>query len=265
MKESNNEFNNSEWAVMNANFLKGCRNDCKYCYAKAMAIQYNRKTPSTWANEEVNQKNLTKAFKKVNGRIMFPSSHDISSEFLSESISFLENMLKQGNDVLIVTKPHLEVIKQICSTFSDFKEKILFRFTIGSTKSDILAFWEPGAPSYEERKQCLEYAFKNGFKTSVSCEPMLDSNVIELVSELQPYVTDAIWIGKVNALKSRMKLNGISDPDSMRKADLLIKSQSDENIKVLYNRLCDNPQIKWKSSIKKVMNLEISTIKGCDK
>ena len=36
-------------------------------------------------------------------------------------------------------------------------------------------------------------------------------------------------------------------------------------IKALYNKYKDNPMIKWKESIKKVVGLDISVVKGEDK
>lgn len=208
---------------------------------------------------------MNKGYQKVSGTIMFPSSHDITPVNLDSSIIFLEKLLFVGNNVLIVTKPHFEVITVICERFSEFKENILFRFTIGSTNSDILKYWEPNAPDYRERKSCLIYAFNNGFKTSVSCEPMLDSNTIELVKELEPYITDAIWIGKVNNLNLILSMNGFNDNATLYKAKELLSFQTDDNIKRLYSQLANNPKVKWKESIKKVVGLEISTIKGLDK
>ena len=34
------------------------------------------------------------------------------------------------------------------------------RFSIGACDDQILSFWEPNAPNFEERKQCLKYAYK---------------------------------------------------------------------------------------------------------
>jgi DNA repair photolyase len=128
-----------------------------------------------------------------------------------------------------------------------------------------LKFWEPNAPNYEERKLSLIHAFNNGFNTSISCEPMLDNHIEELVDELSPYVTDSIWLGKMNFLLRRLKMNGINDNSTLAKAHELIESQSDSNIIKLYHRLSSNRKIKWKESIKKVVNIEITTIKGLDK
>lgn len=258
-------FGTYEWAVENANFISGCAHNCKYCYSKEMAIRFKRKTSKNWEKEQINSAQLIKKVKKVDGLIMYPSSHDITPINLQYSITFLQKLLESGNRVLIVSKPHMIVIKEICETFSKFKEHILFRFTIGSNNSNVLKFWEPNAPSYEERMNCLKYAYEHGFSTSISCEPMLDSNIEQLVLELDPYVTDSIWIGKANFLLRRLKMNGITDIDNITKANELISSQSDSKIKTLYNNLSTNQKIKWKESIKKIVQIEISTIKGLDK
>lgn len=265
MKNSKKVFGTQEWAVQNANFISGCYHDCKYCYSKEMAIRFNRKTALNWKIEDVNHSQLSIRRKKVNGLIMFPSSHDITPINLSYSITFLQNLLESGNHVLIVTKPHFAVIKEICGKFKNYKDNILFRFTIGSKNTSTLKFWEQNAPSFAERKKSLKYAFEKGFSTSVSCEPMLDDSTEELVSILVPYITDSIWIGKANSLLRRLTMNGITDAETIKKANELIALQSDNNIKTLYEKLKSNEKVKWKESIKKVVNLEISTIKGLDK
>lgn len=258
-------FGTREWATKNANFISGCIHDCKYCYAKEMAIRFKRKTPDNWTEEEVNTKQLNKRFKKTDGYIMFPSSHDISPENLKHSITFLGNLLKADNNILIVTKPHMEVVSEICSKFISYKKNILFRFSIGSSNTDTLKFWEPNAPSFEERLNSLKHAFDLGFKTSVSCEPVLDINTEELVAELLPFVTDAIWIGKPNSLLRRIKMNGFNDRETLRKAKELNENLSDSWVIGIYECFKDNPKIKWKESIKKIVNIEIPTTKGLDK
>jgi DNA repair photolyase len=255
MKEEKEKipFGTEEWCSKTTNFISGCQNDCKYCYAKQIAIRFGRKTPATWINEEINHKSLNQKFKKIDGRVMYPSTHDITPTNLHYSIQFLKNVLSVGNEVLIVTKPHLEVVKALCEEFVDYKDKIIFRFTIGSSNSEILSFWEPNATSYEERRDSVIFAFASGFQTSLSCEPMLDDNVEGVVNELQNYITETIWVGKMNFLKGRLAINGYSDSVSNHKADELIAMQSDDKILALYQRLKDNPKIQWKESIKKVL------------
>ena len=258
-------FGTTEWAVSNVNFLKGCSNDCKYCYSKEMAIRFKRKTADTWKNEEVNWTIYNKNVRQREGYIMFPSTHDITPEHLDLAIDYLKRLLNNGNKVLIVSKPSYLCIKQICDMFGDYKKSILFRFTIGSNCSRILRFWEPNAPDYKERKEALIYAFEAGYKTSLSCEPMLDNRIDEVIKDLSQYVTDAIWLGKMNFAIRRLKTNGYLDAENQAAAEQLLAWQNDESIIRLYNRYNNNPKIKWKESIKKVVGLEVSTIKGEDR
>ena len=258
-------FGTAEWAVANANYLNGCSNDCKYCYSKDMAIRFKRETPDTWKEEEVNWTAYNKIIRGKRGYIMFPSTHDITPKHLDLAISYLARLLLYGNSVLIVTKPSLECIKSICDTFTDYKEQILFRFTIGSVDSNTLKFWEPYAPDYSERKQSLIYAYYAGFKTSISCEPMLDNNIQAVIEDLSKYVTDAIWLGKMNFVLRRLRTNGHTDELTLKAANQILSWQSDDEIEALYNKYKDNPMIKWKESIKKVVGLDISVVKGEDK
>ncbi len=243
-----------EWAEKNINFITGCNHDCKYCYSKEMAIRFKRATSESWTTEIIREGALSQTYKKVEGRLMFPSSHDITPGHLNESILILGKLLGSGNEVLIVTKPHLECIKAICSTFEDKKNQIVFRFTIGSAEPSVLKFWEPNAPAFSERLESLKYAFTQGFHTSVSCEPMLDSKVSRVVDAAIPFVTDTIWIGKANNLMARLKINGITDKLTLKKAEQLFEWQSNpKNILELYSRYRSNPKIKWKDSISNVI------------
>ncbi|MHA1252714.1 MAG: radical SAM protein [Candidatus Helarchaeota archaeon] len=191
-----------EWADSNVNCFLGCSNDCRYCYAKKMAIRFKRKTEDTWKIMEPNLKSINKRYNKRTGRIMFPTSHDITKESIEGCLIVLKKLLTSGNEVLITTKPNLDCIKRICEEFDNKKHLIQFRFTITSINNEILKFWEPGAPTFEERFKALKYTFKKGFKTSISIEPFLDENPFILIKKLLPYVTESIWIGKMNYIKT---------------------------------------------------------------
>ncbi|MDD3627568.1 MAG: radical SAM protein [bacterium] len=258
-------FGTFEWAKYTENCIDGCKHDCKYCYSKAMAIRFKRKTSETWKHEKVRESSFNKCFNKREGTIMFPSSHDIHPEHLNENLEFLLKLLEPGNRVLIVTKPHLECIKKICSDCKDYKDRILFRFTIGSINSEILKFWEPGAPSFEERVQSLKFAYNRGFKTSISCEPLLDSTPEKLVSKLSEYVTDSIWIGKPNFILRRLRVNDELNKINLMEAEKLIEDLNDKNIKNIFFNLRKNKIVKWKESIKKVVGIQVSFEAGLDK
>lgn len=240
---------NHQWTDDSINFITGCGNKCKYCYSCEMATRFHRKDPSNWENEIIRQKDLDKKIKKYPKMVMFPSSHDIRPIHLSESIQMLDKILKAGNEVLVTSKPHFECIERMCNTFPEYKDKILFRFTIGSTDSRILKFWETNAPSFEERFDCLRLAFNMGYKTSVSAEPLLDRDVDSLIKTLSPFVSDTIWIGKAEHFIKRLKSNGYGDSITLQKAYELMEWQNDPVfIQHLYQTYKDNPMIKWKTS-----------------
>jgi DNA repair photolyase len=248
--EEKNTYGTMEWSVKTINFITGCKNDCKYCYGKSMGIRYKRNTVEDWSTEMVRQHDLTKKIPKFNGTVMFPSSHDITPEYLTESITVLGNILKSGNSVLIVSKPHLECIKKICETFTGYKDKILFRFTIGSTNSTILKYWEINSTSFEERLECLKLSYNQGYRTSVSSEPLLDRNVDALINKLSPYVTDTIWIGKPNLLLTRTKNNGYGDPETVQKCNELMEWITNPDfLLTLYDKYKDNSMIRWKDGL----------------
>jgi len=251
------EWGTYEWSPHTLNCITGCGNDCLYCYSKEMSIRYNRSTPETWKEEVVRAHDLKKKIKKYDARVMYPSAHDIRPEHLQENLEFLQHILEAGNEVLIVSKPHLVSIKAICEKFAKYKDKILFRFTVGSTDDKVLKFWEPNAPGFKERLACLKWAYKKGFGTSISCEPMLDNNIDKVITKVSPFVSETIWLGKINHLigvtgRGRLDFNGCNDPQTMAKAQELIAWQSDDKTLQLYDRHKNDPKIMWKESIKKV-------------
>lgn len=196
-----------EWADSNINCYFGCSNDCRYCYAKKIAIRFKRKTEKNWQVMIPNENVINRNFKKRQGRVMFPSSHDITPTSLNNCIIVLKRLLKVGNEVLITTKPNLSCIKKICDYFFKFKSQIQFRFTITSLDNNLLEFWEPNAAKFEERLKSLKYAYNSNYKTSASIEPFLDKNPIPLIKKLVPFITESIWLGKMNYI-NRNHLKG---------------------------------------------------------
>jgi DNA repair photolyase len=81
-------FGTAEWAAHNENCISGCYHDCKYCYAKSMAVRMKRKKPENWHIEDLKNDKITKSFRKRSGRVMFPTSHDITPEHVDACIVF---------------------------------------------------------------------------------------------------------------------------------------------------------------------------------
>jgi DNA repair photolyase len=252
-----------EWSVESVNIVLGCSHRCRYCYARANALRRHQiDRPEVWGEEyhRLREKEVRKRRKKVDGTIMFPTTHDITPEFLEPCLAVIHNILAAGDDILIVSKPHLECIKAICFKFLRYRDKILFRFTIGAMNDAILSYWEPGAPLFKERYDSLRHAFEAGYQTSVSCEPMLHSYYVwELFNTLEPFITDTFWIGKMNAIESRV-IPG-TDPAEIRRIQ---QGQTNERIRTIHASLKDEPKIRWKESIKQVLGLELATEAGQD-
>jgi DNA repair photolyase len=138
----------------------------------------------------------------------------------------------------------------------NYKKQIIFRFTIGSMNNQSLKFWEPGAPGLAERLHCLEMATERGFQTSVSCEPYLDASIISLVYLLLQYVTETIWIGKMNFVEQRVDTSNFTEEDN-KFLGVLNHVSSTEYVKQIYQEFTTHPiyapKIQWKESIKKII------------
>jgi DNA repair photolyase len=253
-----------EWAASNVNIQDGCEHDCRYCYAKTMAVRFKRATAGTWKRPRLRPHDVERRFTKRSGCIMFPTAHDITPRNLEACLVVLKRMLLAGNELLIVSKPTPSCVRRLCAELKPFQRQILFRFSIGSADNSVLAYWEPGAPTLEDRLEALEIAFRNGFRTSVSGEPMLDGNPDAVVMAVAPFVTDSIWLGKINRLRSALPLNCPGDAEAMRRGEALMALQDDIAIRRLYRRHRRNPRIKWKDSIKSVVGLAGSIIPGQD-
>jgi DNA repair photolyase len=242
-----------EWSEISYNIQSGCQHNCLYCYAKENALRFKRiQNHEEWEQERIREKAVNRTWSKMDGVIMFPTTHDITASNLLEVITTLKNMLTAGNRVLIVSKPHLVCIVNLCKELEDYKNQILFRFTIGTLYYDLSSFWEPGAPMPDERISCLEHAFKLGYETSVSMEPMLSgaNEAIRVYKRVVPYVTDTIWIGKMNKVRSRVDM---SIPDNKLMVEQIEYMQRDEAIQKLVEDLKDEPKVRWKDSIKRVI------------
>jgi len=193
---------------------------------------------------------------------MFPSSHDITPNNLSACLQVLDNLFKGGNEVLVVSKPHLDCIRAICQQFKGYRDWILFRFTIGAHDDRLLSLFELNAPGYLERKASLEHAYEHGFQSPVSVELILDcAHIDDLIADLLPDVTDAIWSGKIDYVG---RLYGHVGPEVQAALKIIKNGQTDEIIRSIYARHKDNPKIRWKDSIKKVVGLASNPEPGMD-
>lgn len=187
----------------------GCKNNCSYCYAKIQAIRRKLVADQEeWKKPRLNKYRNNRKIKKLEGgRYMYPTTHDITEENVSICMKTILDILEVGNHILIVSKPRLAVIDYITRRIILDKDKVEFRFSIGSMRDLVLSKFEPNAPHYNERKEALKLAYSRGFKTSISIEPYLDEYPEFVIMDLEKYVTETIWIGTMNHLKEAKALN----------------------------------------------------------
>lgn len=237
MTNGNQKTGTKEWAAKNVNIQTGCENNCLYCYARKNALRFGRiKTAEDWRRPVLNQSKIAdlERINKPHTRmiVMYPSTHDITSGNLDASVKVLKNYLLTGHFMLIVSKPMRAIIQELVerSDLHLFKERIEFRFTIGSLFDGVLSFWEPAAPNLHDRLYTVFYTLQAGFHTSISCEPLLDPEceIVDYLLEMAPEL-ESIWIGAMNYTKN---------------APLL-------DYPAIYRKYKDNPKIKWKESFRR--------------
>lgn len=201
-----------EWANSNINFQTGCKAGCEYCYSREMANRFNRKKWDDWTNIEFREKDIDKQYRKRNGTIMFPSSHNIDESNYTLASCILAKLLTSRNKVLIVMKPELKVIKKLCKDFILFRSQIELRFTITTHEDSKREIFEPFASSISERYHCIEIAHHNfDYHVSISIEPFLDFDPVVLINELlwEGIKPKDIWLGPMNHLKKLSNLSNL--------------------------------------------------------
>ena len=244
-----------EWSEFSYNIQNGCKNNCIYCYARHEAYTKYKsiESLSEWTNPMINERKVNAKHPKRDGIIMFPTTHDIYSGNVHAAINTLKNILSVGNKVLIVSKPEFNTIEKICKELKEYKELILFRFTIGSTNDFLLKWFEPNAPDFNERALSLSCAYHEGYKTSLSCEPLLGGlETFDIIYDiLSKFVTNDIWIGKMNKIDERI----FENLDIIKKMINHIKYyQTDDEVMRIYNKYKNDPKISWKDSFKQVIS-----------
>jgi DNA repair photolyase len=219
-----------------------------------MAERFGTVPAGGWDDEQIDQKAVEKSYGKRKGIIMFPTAHDISPLTVHACLRVLKKMLASGNRVLVVSKPRLECISLLTNKLDQWKSQMMFRFTIGSDDDSILSYWEPNAPGFEERLGSLIRARERGYRTSVSMEPLLDArNVVRIFDRISPWVSDSIWIGKMNKVRQRVKIETEWDEESV---NIIEENQTDDCVRKIYAALKDRPQVRWKESFREVLGIE---------
>jgi len=282
-------FGTYEWCDETYNSHEGCKNACLNCYARNLAWQKKFVFWENYDKAEIHRK--TKWIKtwrrKADGFwFMYPSMHDTFEETAADAIKVIGNMLKANGNVLWVTKPRYEVVKKVLEKFSNYQVSafdeprnylqgqphIKIRMSISTNNDEEIAFFEENAPKYDEREKSLILAHEMGADVGTSCEPWYKpvlnngddptEKFIEWVRHLLQYVTDELWIGKMNYIPTEngkakegiYELRGTPLTDEQiekfRELEGLYKL---ENILRIVDEFHGDPKIRFKESIKKAM------------
>lgn len=234
----------------------GCIYNCRYCSSRYEAVEKKKWcTYEQWIDPVTIRYKVHRSFLKRLDVISYPENHDITTRNLSDSLHVIRSMLEAGNKVRVLSKPNYGCIAEICKLFIKYRKQLSFCFTIGSMDPRVLSFWEPQAPSFDERLQSLQFAFDYGFQTSVSIEPFLDSDVIKTINlydRIHPFVRGNVWIGSMQGFNN-IELLDVLNSDKQKFVYPLKEAQTDVAIWALYYQLIDESLIQWKDSIREVI------------
>ena len=278
-KKSKSATGTREWSDHSVNCQDGCEHACIYCYARANALRFGKiASGAAWARPVIDAYAVRKDHGRLDGIVMFPTRHDITPGNLDACLAVLCRLAAAGNRILIVSKPHFACVREMTLRLAEWRKQLLFRFSIGCLDDEIRRFWEPGAPPIPERIAALQEARLAGYATSVSCEPLLKPwNIADLLNAVAPYVTDSIWIGKLNMLRHRTAWLGMSPGGADRQMIVELEAwQRAERIREVADLAIEwglayhnaHPEwpaaIRWKESYKKALGLPLASEPGLD-
>lgn len=223
-----------EWSDCSISIQYGCSHHCTYCWGEKMAKRFGRIPEKGWEYPRLKTKDELKHLPR-NKKIMCFGTHDIDKNNLQICIQCINILLSRGNRVLIVSKPHLECIKAILENNNIFnsKNRIEFRFTIGTLDDTTREIYEPNAPTIAERFLCVKFLNEHGIEPSISCEPLLDVDINGGLSIVYSLLSNCrvkeIWIGALQYVKKGEGLPNL-------------------NYRAIYDYYKTNPKIKFKDS-----------------
>ena len=250
-----------EWSAATINIQTGCEHDCRYCYARWDAVTRRKRcSREQWRQPKIHADRIEARYRRLPGPVMFPSTHDITPANISECLVLIKKLLEAGNELLIVSKPHLECVQLLCDLLKPWQRHIMFRFTIGSVSNEVLSFWESGAPNFDSRIKSLMFAYMEGYRTSASCEPYLDGFPEHVYAACYDYLSDdpeaGFWIGKLRNWERRVDLSGATAEQIKLYVKPLKAAQGDDFVRGLVRLLDGRRYIHWKDSIREVIEKE---------
>jgi len=191
---------------------------------------------------------------------MFPTQHDITAGNGAACIATLNNLLRAGNRVLVVSKagPHVPMVLDAARRLaSKGTASLELRVSLTCLSPETAAFWEPGAPTPRERLAAIREAARLDLRVSIAVEPMLQPECAcgIVASAVAAGATGEIWIGAANLLRARTAWcagrPGLED--EIRRVE---SGQTPERMRWVYQLLRTNPQVRWKDSYQRTLGID---------
>jgi DNA repair photolyase len=188
-----------EYADYALNLSNSCSFGCKYCYVPAVLHKDRNEFHTIDALRKDVLEKVEHDAKLVVGKAILlcftcDCYQDIDQE-LQLTRKVMEIFNRYGVNWIVLTKGGTRAIRD----FDLYKPGDSFGSTLTFTSTDDSRKWEPNAAIPMNRIAALNYAHKNGIKTWVSMEPVLDpEQTLELISLTHDFV-DLYKVGKLNS------------------------------------------------------------------
>lgn len=258
------DFGTHEWCNVTFNSSKSCEGGCLFCYAWIDAIFRGREGKDDYGIKMLEKDEWWQVWADREEKfiIMYPSIHDTNTKNMAQvffNISLM--MLAKNVYVLFVTKPNYTVMKLFAKLLYQYRDRIFFRLTMTTNDEEQLKFWEPNAPSFNDRLKSIKLLCKRGFQTSVSCEPMMPpmmvgnyvESMIAYVDSILPYVQHEFWLGMMNHVPVERYHNAPLTEEMRQKFASVTQYYTEANIVALVRHYHQHPKIQWKESVKRYM------------
>lgn len=192
-----------EYAHLALNLYNGCTHACVYCYGRQYSTDKNFKY-SLLKNNVIEKlkddiikikndfgNNIPEILMSFQGDVYQPD--EIKIGITREVIEILiENKLP----FTILTKGGTRAIRDF--DLLEKYDKCRFGTTLILCRNNDIEYWEPGAPSYEDRIEACKTAHNLGISTWMSMEPVIDPVQALNIIDLHHDIVDAWKVGKIN-------------------------------------------------------------------
>lgn len=193
-----------EYSRLSLNIYKGCVHGCRYCYVP----DHTRTDPEMYYNNANPKKQVLSKIERDAKKLSAVNDvPDIHLSFMGDvyqpeemelglTREAIEILIQYGLPFTILTKGGTRAIRDF--DLLEKYDRASFGTTIVFSKQTDADYWEPGAPTLDDRIRAFQEARSRGIKTWISLEPVIDPNqALELIEYFHPYI-DHWKVGKLN-------------------------------------------------------------------